>query len=456
MNTPIHPLYARSKWRESDILVGHGFSGNWSGSNDAVWKVFELCLRLATRFLANTNVWSWFNALVFGERIKLLRDSRIVVQTVPNTVGQDISKFLVEIAEMAELSFGIPENAHGMTWSYQGGPDKKLNDVHICLRIHLIEPLLRLDLTVSERLIQPFRVMKTLLHETSHALGWYVAKDFEQFELFFEDELIAEVGCGAVLPWPLFITHIPAGLTHRVSEIGTKPVQELSMKSNSTPASRDDKSKKDVVDVWSMTVCLIENPQNVNYWDCAVRRFEREASENWRIFGIRNRRDQFAKGRMISTRLMGSHFEVFTEEYLYGTDMPVELRAPRGMDFIDTDRHYVRTLLEKQHLDYLDLMHGKRDLELYELWKNSPEAQNLRATDPQKYQEAEQKLEGLRKYVERTEKANALKKNSPKRSRADDYGDEDEDDDLYKRRKTSEDVEMQNTLPDDYDSDEWA
>jgi len=69
--------------------------------------------------------------------------------------------------------------------------------IFTAMHIDILEPLLRTDLTASERVAQQCYISILLVHETMHAMGIWkrtMAPEYYYHEPFFEDEAIAELG----------------------------------------------------------------------------------------------------------------------------------------------------------------------------------------------------------------------------------------------------------------------
>jgi hypothetical protein len=41
LKCPLHPLLQRKNWLDSDDPIGDGYSGNWGGGQDEVWRVLK-------------------------------------------------------------------------------------------------------------------------------------------------------------------------------------------------------------------------------------------------------------------------------------------------------------------------------------------------------------------------------------------------------------------------------
>jgi hypothetical protein len=120
-----------------------------------------------------------FDALIFGKRdpienlppentpkdgVKLfsfkLRDPWVLVQQ--SGVGSTVPKYLENIATRTDLSFTISNRAHGETEGRLDAHGRIIPGCQMMFSIHLYEPLLRSDLTTSEKLVQQFRATKTV------------------------------------------------------------------------------------------------------------------------------------------------------------------------------------------------------------------------------------------------------------------------------------------------------
>lgn len=65
LSNPIHPLLTRDQWNVSKKWpLGAGFEGCWDIKNPIVWEIMQPILRLATQFLTNTHILTWYVRLI--------------------------------------------------------------------------------------------------------------------------------------------------------------------------------------------------------------------------------------------------------------------------------------------------------------------------------------------------------------------------------------------------------
>ncbi|KAE9371096.1 hypothetical protein N431DRAFT_467304 [Stipitochalara longipes BDJ] len=199
---PIHAALKRSQWTESDFKIGGGIEGVWGGKNDKV----EL----------------WFDALLNGPRKKIdfskVNDQGPVIdlytferrnpeqasgnKAISKIFGKFDIKFLFQDGSTnAPGNQGKVNGSHRSLFRNQGKGDYAGSCIF--LNCENSTPLLRKDLSSSQRIAQQFNIAQCLLHELAHAAGKCVdtlekticgKRKREEPEPFFEDEEINELG----------------------------------------------------------------------------------------------------------------------------------------------------------------------------------------------------------------------------------------------------------------------
>ncbi|CZR68826.1 uncharacterized protein PAC_18726 [Phialocephala subalpina] len=230
----IHPFWSLERWRPSLAEdISHGYSGKWDVKgnkmvNDAVLPV----LYLATMILSRVVTWSWWDALMLGDRRRVpLEDCKngcppsnnmayeaYSFHLRRNTMGTDAnavpnshlrvftSKIVLRIASRVaynlqnsiDKDFGLAYGWYTTARTPRSRPDEYPGG-SITISSEMVLPLLRDDLSVSERLLQQFLVAKTLCHESMHAFGAYIRTTIPGIpargpEPLFEDEIMSELG----------------------------------------------------------------------------------------------------------------------------------------------------------------------------------------------------------------------------------------------------------------------
>ena len=197
-----------------------GGMGQWEVGNERVWGVLEPCLRLASRLVGNVWLWPWF---VFPFRFQKIRDEmdrgerrsktdeakrldalfsgpwtyidealmpdspdhsvfsligassfwrRSVLEIVSGKPMQEsIDQHLSELAKYMALGFAahspkgpLPGNVLAAYHKVMSGqpPEYRYKANMIYLSTWVVEPLLVMELSESERLVQQFAVAKTV------------------------------------------------------------------------------------------------------------------------------------------------------------------------------------------------------------------------------------------------------------------------------------------------------
>ncbi|PVH77444.1 hypothetical protein DL98DRAFT_591223 [Cadophora sp. DSE1049] len=200
----IHPIFKYETWETGQGCedIGKGYPGKWDvRGNQTVRDALNPSLYLASLLLTHSATWTWFDALLFSPRKEVtpanLKDTKdgcdpgkIAYRTFEFRARDPISvqrsqetfetyaaslqakltlciKSAVLRAEKAgnnnliyrwhRPSYTMIESGAVYTEDYTGV-------THLSSEIVL--PLLRSDLTISERLVRQFCVAKTLVHET--------------------------------------------------------------------------------------------------------------------------------------------------------------------------------------------------------------------------------------------------------------------------------------------------
>ncbi|KAL3417895.1 hypothetical protein PVAG01_10905 [Phlyctema vagabunda] len=353
LQNPVHQLYNRTLWRDANIPLGHGLAGTWSVNNPRVWEVLVPCLRLASMFLNNIHVWPWFDALLFSPRDRIDTDEDNEPPEPPDDsnghshlheFGYRMAKIVAGSRDDKEAKEMFDFTArHVQLWNFLEDPrhsDKRgltewnssLEAISIGIHWKVIDPLLRDDLSVSERLVQQFKTAVALLHETAHALE--IAKLFQQrqdnpdsdwsiWEPFLEDEDFAELGYsmenavfGGTVSGLVGPPSIPSSTRARetVPEDWIPP--EMGIVIESLPNHRiidhyldaqadgiaeagwmirnvhkyvDEpaNSRYSTFEAWPLTIAMIQNLHTTEYWRCIVAACGVDAFRSPRILGQR-------------------------------------------------------------------------------------------------------------------------------------------------------------------------
>lgn len=185
----IHPMYQQAQWLDGNIPLGKGMPGLWEDRNPVVWKAIEPSLKLATLFLQAAQKSPWVDALLFGARQKVpddelaflppdgVTDFSVHLRTREEFIqnlGSQLHWFdrLLPIMRRAVASARVESPCHmtpnssfniggegyalpATTRWFNPDPSKR---IITALHLELLEPLLRNDLTSSERLAQQLLV----------------------------------------------------------------------------------------------------------------------------------------------------------------------------------------------------------------------------------------------------------------------------------------------------------
>lgn len=186
---PLHPLVQRDRWfrlggpLRPEVPIGDAFEGIWDSKNDTVWEILRPILGIVTHIMTNTNFWLFFDAMFLGSKKRLPKD----VCAADGGPDQDLFSILCRKPEEAE------RDADGVKGAFKSmakkvrfyvdtyvtckpGSTRMINGCTIpmldkdggyrnsCIFInyHHLVPLLKMDLTTSERLVQNLAVAKTV------------------------------------------------------------------------------------------------------------------------------------------------------------------------------------------------------------------------------------------------------------------------------------------------------
>ncbi|KAF7945083.1 hypothetical protein EAE96_009863 [Botrytis aclada] len=232
LNVPLLPCFRRERWKTSGqpYALGKLGPGKWFAKNDVVWDILQPTLQLASILLINIQS-DLYDTLLCGKRIPL--DSERIPDNLPERATPQFLKSLYS-TKPRELSPDDPAVQkskrlllHGLskfaflkfkdaseTFSFNGctkcGLQKIPDDLpilhcHIVLNHTNLEPLLRSNITASEKLAYQWRVAVTLTHECFHAMfnisDFLLAKQNKTLlnwnlgsEPYYEDHSIQECG----------------------------------------------------------------------------------------------------------------------------------------------------------------------------------------------------------------------------------------------------------------------
>ncbi|KAE8440623.1 hypothetical protein EG329_007025 [Mollisiaceae sp. DMI_Dod_QoI] len=216
---------------------GHAYSdslgdnpGTWCAGNPTVWGVLEPVLKLASRFLSNIQTNILVDAFLFGDFRELPpekwtrktpsdpprysfharpvtdRDEAEVktrLQTVLHMVLKDEFEYSIGFGHPSQqVRSGVQDPKVYQAFTRIATEGKK-GRIHTVLNIDNFQPLLRNDLTVSERMAEEHFCSIIILHELMHALNnalllrfWPDPENSRFFikEPFFEDQIFSELG----------------------------------------------------------------------------------------------------------------------------------------------------------------------------------------------------------------------------------------------------------------------
>jgi hypothetical protein len=119
--------------------------------------------------------------------------------------------------------------------------------------------------------------------------------------------------------------------------------------------------RKDWYDAWPVTLKLIENLQQGEYWNVHVAKNGKEAFKSYKIIGRRVHRKDHPEGEPILTTAY--------KQWAKSMDKATAAGAGEMRDGAERDtfkRYYVRNYLRMQHERVLALRYDKKDLETYD------------------------------------------------------------------------------------------
>ncbi|KAI9732274.1 MAG: hypothetical protein M1818_007593 [Claussenomyces sp. TS43310] len=316
LSNPIHPTLSRSRWEaESALPLGDGLPGTWCAANPVVWNVMKPILRLATNWIMTTELYPWFDALINGplewvesppapEPFTLARFRLRPVQERKRT-DTTIHEHLVNIQTRFHLTFvrGLPFSTvssanladeevisfHGVTLN------DGLRPVHmrIGLAYENVEPLLKQEISGSQKLITQFQNAKTIVHELCHVMDLLRSRQNSHFH----NEMQAEVGKSfenvMFGGWVDFLPKRPAGwgkrnvlaeVTHTWPSVFTWQDQRSWQRASAIPINYVSR----VSTSWPIPLSHIENLQQQEYWDHHVEAYGTASLHPYpRLFAIR-------------------------------------------------------------------------------------------------------------------------------------------------------------------------
>ncbi|KUJ22649.1 uncharacterized protein LY89DRAFT_306821 [Mollisia scopiformis] len=212
-------------------LVGPN-PGTWHAENPVVWQILEPVLKLTSRFLSNINTNILIDAFLFGRFRELppnkwVRDfpgapdcysfhTRKPEDRNPDAAKTALQvafpKLLVQQKIQLTLEFLHPDSkirpnvealgsSHAVTWGDKAEFGFGRQYIYIGLNIDKYQPLLRNDLSISEKLAEQYQCSVTLLHEILHAINFafsfsYLREHdhYTDYEPFFEEHIFSELG----------------------------------------------------------------------------------------------------------------------------------------------------------------------------------------------------------------------------------------------------------------------
>ncbi|QSZ33143.1 hypothetical protein DSL72_002729 [Monilinia vaccinii-corymbosi] len=235
LDSPIHPCFKRSRWLQrgpghDPHSLGTLGPGRWVASNDRVWKILQPTLRLVSLLLENINK-DFYDSILRGPRTPIDPDRfpdnppACATQEALHTLRSyksrglppqdpalqqsrdDLLKGLTEY-----VSFRFREKSDILVYNgctalgiYTDTNGNRSPRALITLDQRNYEPLLRKNITTSERLSYQWRTAITITHECSHAMQglaeYYRAKESNTLddwrtkeEPYFENHCIQETG----------------------------------------------------------------------------------------------------------------------------------------------------------------------------------------------------------------------------------------------------------------------
>ncbi|KAF5868760.1 uncharacterized protein Bfra_012091 [Botrytis fragariae] len=197
LNIPLLPCFKRDRWKTNGkpYALGQLGPGKWFATNDVVWELLQPTLQLASMLLINIQN-DLYDTLLCGKRIPI--DPERIPENLPERATPQFLETLFSIKSRglapddpslqkskkmllhALSSFAFLKfKDTSVTFSFNGCtkcglqriPDSPpLLHCHIILNHTNLEPLLRPNITASEKLAYQWRVAVTLTHECFHAM----------------------------------------------------------------------------------------------------------------------------------------------------------------------------------------------------------------------------------------------------------------------------------------------
>ncbi|KAF8852702.1 hypothetical protein BDZ45DRAFT_749282 [Acephala macrosclerotiorum] len=335
----IHPFWVFNRWPPAMADdIGHGFTGRWDlQGNQTVKDAMLPVLYLATMIIKHFVSWSWFDALVLGERRPVppdeckdgcspksfayeafsfhMRQNKApdALATLNSHMENFTSKLVLRInSRVAYVNAGRSTGiAFGWYLSYKRlkSRPREYAGGAITLASEAVLPLLRDDLSISERLLQQFLVAKTLCHESMHAFGDYIRTTMPNIppagsEPFFEDEIMSELGRswenstfgGMVAPLHerdlanfhelalgAVVSEWPGWMNFGKGQFGTSATKTRYRRHETVIDGQNHI-------LWPLHLVFVESLQQQSYWRHEVVKYGSKALVPPRIFGFRRQK----------------------------------------------------------------------------------------------------------------------------------------------------------------------
>ncbi|KAH9219453.1 hypothetical protein DL95DRAFT_457524 [Leptodontidium sp. 2 PMI_412] len=218
------PFLSQGSWQLGKIPIEHGSLGMWDVNNPIVWNALMPSLLLVSQWILSAHMETWIDGISLNEWQKVPANE--VPDGFPKdhpayqafffeprdgiTVAQNIELQRKQIRNLkAYLRYkidiiptdGLPVGSLicGLHTADPATHKNRKYDVStVTIDVQILRPLLRPDITESERLVQQLLVAKTIMHETMHAFGKYTGTGnrvvLDGSEPFFRDEEISELG----------------------------------------------------------------------------------------------------------------------------------------------------------------------------------------------------------------------------------------------------------------------
>ncbi|KAF7890210.1 hypothetical protein EAF00_008525 [Botryotinia globosa] len=197
LNIPLLPCFKRDRWKANGqpYALGQLGPGKWFAQNDVVWELLQPTLQLASMLLINIQS-DLYDTLLCGKRIPI--DPERIPENLAERATPQFVKTLFStkprglVADDPALQKSKKMLLHAMssfvflkfkdvteTFSFNGCTKCGLQKIpdsipilhcHIILNHSNLEPLLRPNITASEKLAYQWRVAVTLTHECFHAM----------------------------------------------------------------------------------------------------------------------------------------------------------------------------------------------------------------------------------------------------------------------------------------------